>query len=135
MTILTTINTKVLAAGWSPLTDRFHSIEVLENILKDFTPSYGDLYYNNERTEVTCNLVRVSHHAVRMYIENFSLYAVLNVLDTPKGREYVMNKKNFKFHLASTGVINQFSEVEPSTVKFLKIYCRQTEKINARPKQ
>ena len=121
-----TYNVKLLTAGWSPRTNRFFPKQALENVQRQFsTPSIGDFLFSGDEAYLRLNLDNASHRTNRLYLKNngTELWAEVHLLDTRCGRlvREFHKSGNVQFDCLLMGVLNQFDEVEPETVQFLRV--------------
>lgn len=118
-------NIPLLLAGWSKRTDRFWPRSALRNITAQFKPGLGDFIASGSLPDLRINLAEASHRTNRVYLKNDSceLWAEIQLLDTPCGRLLRQGIKSdtATFDCIVMGIVNDYSEIEPDSVQYLRI--------------
>lgn len=123
--ILTTYNVKLLTAGWSPISNEFYPIAVLEEIANQFKPGLGNFDFDGGETSLRFNLDDVSHRTNRLYIRDSGreLWGEIQTLDTTYGRlvDDLYKTGNILFKIVVIGKTNRFDEMEPGNIQYLRV--------------
>lgn len=102
----------ILPIATPTINGRVYSKDVLQKIVTEFVPGFGQL---GMTTDQTIRLTEISHKINSIYLEDGYLRAKISILDTPNGKtlkSLVNDKDNIAFRTSGIGSIDSNMNIE-----------------------